>query len=385
VTPAGKRTDIFVIGGGPAGLAAAIAASRKGFSVTLADGSEPPVDKACGEGMMPGTLAALRELGVELPAGTGCSLRGIRFIHGDTEVAAEFPAGLGIGIRRTLLHSVLIRKAQECGVTLLWKTPVVGIESDKVLLNTGAVRAGCFVGADGTQSRVRRWSMLNSAIVYQHRHANRRHYRVNPWTEFTEVYWGSRTQAYVTPVSDEEVCVVTMGETAEKVDSGLALNAFPKLGVRLAGAALCGHERGAISATQTLSRVWRGNVALVGDASGGVDAITGEGLRLAFRHALALAESMHAGDLRAYTRAHRRLARRPLLMSKLMLHFGRYERLRSCVMSHLRRNPELFARLLAIHTAEAAAHEVLANRTQIASEHQANSWRRIQECNPKAH
>lgn len=131
-----ETTGVFVIGGGPAGLAVAIAAAGKGFSVTVADGAEPPIDKACGEGMMPATLAVLRELGVELPAGAGCRLRGIRFVEKDIEIAAEFPEGPGIGIRRTFLHSLLIQKAEECGAELLWKTPVVGIEGERVICRT---------------------------------------------------------------------------------------------------------------------------------------------------------------------------------------------------------------------------------------------------------
>src|SRR5204862_8051575 len=53
-----RSTDVFVIGGGPAGLAAAIAARRRGFDVTLADGAVPPIDKACGEGIMPDGIVA---------------------------------------------------------------------------------------------------------------------------------------------------------------------------------------------------------------------------------------------------------------------------------------------------------------------------------------
>src|SRR5580698_1970330 len=59
VSSPGQNTDVFIVGAGPAGLAAAIAARQKGFEVVVADGSEPPIEKPCGEGMMPGTLAGL--------------------------------------------------------------------------------------------------------------------------------------------------------------------------------------------------------------------------------------------------------------------------------------------------------------------------------------
>ena len=60
MTPLPRSTDVFVIGGGPAGLAAAIAARRRGLDVTVADCSVPPIDKACGEGIMPDGLAATK-------------------------------------------------------------------------------------------------------------------------------------------------------------------------------------------------------------------------------------------------------------------------------------------------------------------------------------
>jgi menaquinone-9 beta-reductase len=369
---AGERTDVFVIGGGPAGLAAAIAASRKGFSVTVADGSEPPVDKACGEGMMPASLAALRELGVELPAGFGYRLRGIRFVERETRVAAEFPEGQGIGIRRTILHSLLISKAEACGVKFLWNSPVLGIEDHKVRLKHQTIAANWIVGADGGQSRVRRWSNLDSSTINERRLAYRRHYRVRPWTEFTEVYWGPSIQAYLTPTSRQEVCIVTMGKTPQDADFDRTLELLPELRERLANATLCGRERGAISAMLSLSRVWRGNVALVGDASGGVDAITGEGLRLAFQQSQALAEALHAGDLRAYGRAHKKLSRGPFRMGWLMLQLGNHAALRSRLLSILEWNPESFARLLAIHVGQSTTQEVVRTGTHIAWEYLAN-------------
>ena len=63
-----SETDVFVVGGGPAGLASAIAARRNGFDVVIADSARPPIDKACGEGLMPDGVAALRRIGVELGA-----------------------------------------------------------------------------------------------------------------------------------------------------------------------------------------------------------------------------------------------------------------------------------------------------------------------------
>jgi flavin-dependent dehydrogenase len=123
----GCDTDVFVVGGGPAGLAAAIAARQKGFQVILADGAKPPITKACGEGLLPDALAALRELGVEMREKDGRALRGIRFEDGCSSVNACFPEGPGLGVRREILHQRMVERARDCGVTLMWNTPVMGL------------------------------------------------------------------------------------------------------------------------------------------------------------------------------------------------------------------------------------------------------------------
>jgi menaquinone-9 beta-reductase len=359
------ESDVFIVGGGPAGLAAAIAARKKGFSVTVADGAEPFIDKACGEGMMPDARAALQEIGAELPADLGVRFRGIRFLQKGASVAADFPHEKGIGIRRTLLHEFLIRQAEACGVKLLWRTPITGISGNEVRLNRGTVPARWIVAADGSRSRVRRWSGMDSAAKNSYRFALRRHYRIKPWTDYTEVYWGAGMQAYVTPISNQETCIVAMGASAEKIDFQHVLGDMPQLREHLASADWESRERGAMSATVKLARVWRGNVALVGDASGGVDAITGEGLRLAFRQAQALAEAMHAGDLRGYGREHEKLMRRPLQMGRLMLYLGRHDKLRSRMFRMLNHRPDLFARLLATHVGCAPMMETVSTGAQL--------------------
>lgn len=136
-------------------------------------------------------------------------------------------------------------------------------------------------------------------------------------------------------------------------DPGLRLEesllAFPELGARLRGAEASSAERGSVSANRRLKQIWRGNVALIGDASGTVDAITGEGLGLSFSQAVVLANCLRSGNLAGYQAAHRRLARRPLLMARLMLTLDGRPRFQRRTLQAFRKHPEVFRRLLALH------------------------------------
>ncbi len=360
-----ERADVCVIGGGPAGLAAAIAACQRGLSVIVVDGLKPPIDKACGEGLLPETQKALGELGIAVSSEDGCRFRGIRFVEKETQVSAEFAEGQGIGVRRTLLHQKLLERAEVCGVQLRWQTTVQGIAASVVRNSRGEITARWIVGADGSSSRMRRWSGLEASTRFSRRHATRRHYRIKPWSPYAEVHWGKRAQAYVTPIGQEEVCVVVMAARLEDADFAKVLEEVPKLRERLCRAELTSRERGAITAMHGLKRVTRGNVALVGDASGGVDAITGEGLRLAFRQSLALAEAMERNDLSGYERAHRELARRPVRMGKLLLLLGRNAGLRQRAFAALASKPQLFEDLLAVHMGRTSRAQIVGTGLQL--------------------
>jgi flavin-dependent dehydrogenase len=314
--------------------------------------------------MMPETHAALRSLGVALPPGEGQRFRGIRFVSDDVHVAADFPSGQGIGLRRTILHRLLVEAADRAGVKFLWKTPVRGIAAQEVQLAGRSIAARWIIGADGSGSRVRRWAGLDSASYRQQRIATRRHYRVRPWSEYAEIYWGPRSQAYVAPISPEEVCIVGIAGSAEDANFETTLACLPELRERLASAEIASRERGAITAMHTLRRVSRRNVALVGDASGSVDAITGEGLRLGFRQAQALVDALALGDLSRYERAHVHLSRRPRWMGQLMLRLGRNSWLRQRSMRAMQQHPDLFERLLAIHVGATTPLHMLAAGAQ---------------------
>src|ERR1700745_3746488 len=113
-------TDVFVVGGGPAGLAAAVAARQHGLRVMVADRAQPPIDKACGEGLMPDSLEVLSRLGVSLRECETGSFYGIRFVGPECSAAATFPQGRGLGIRRVLLHELFVKRAQDRGVEMIW-------------------------------------------------------------------------------------------------------------------------------------------------------------------------------------------------------------------------------------------------------------------------
>ena len=347
-----RKTDVFVIGGGPAGLAAALAARQRGLEVTVADSLAPPIDKPCGEGLMPDGLAALQRFGVSIPALRGFPFRGIRFVSSCLSTQARFPEGTALGVRRTDLHDVLVQHAEAAGVRLLWRSVVTAISGDAVAVNEEQVRAHWIIGADGTASRVRRWAKLDSHRRQQQRYAFRRHYRLAPWSEFMELHWGPNCQLYITPIGAQEICVALISRDPRlRLDQ--ALHDFPELAARLGQAPHGSIERGAVSVTRRLQRVCARNVALIGDASGGVDAITGEGLCLAFRQADALADCLVSGELERYQRQHRALARRPAAMVSVML-LLEHRRVRERVMRIFARKPNLFARMLATHVGAAS-------------------------------
>ena len=355
-----SAVDVFVVGGGPAGLATAIAARRRGLSVLVADGTLPPIDKACGEGLMPDGVEALHRIGVTIPADQAQPFRGIRFVNGDQRAEALFPRGSAYGIRRIALHQVLVENAAHAGASLAWRAPVTAIDADTVGVAGQHVRARWIVGADGGASRVRHWAGLDAPRKVRARFAARRHYRVAPWTDFMELHWGHGTQIYVTAVGSSEVCVAAIADTPHvHVDSVLA--GFPNLSARLKDAEYASAERGAITVNRRLRRVVRGRVALVGDASAGVDAITGEGLCLAFRQADLLADCLAAGDLARYQAGHHKLVERPALMARLMLLIGNHDGLRRRTMRVFASSPNAFARMLAMHVGAASPAECVSS------------------------
>lgn len=337
--------DLVVVGGGPAGLATAIRARMAGLDVAVLERFQPPLDKACGEGLMPDAVARLREIGVE-PEGS--PFRGIRYVDGDLSAEGLFPHAGGLGVRRVHLHETLLRRAEEVGVELRWGVSARGLDGGGVVTDQGTVRARWIAGADGLLSRVRAWAGLEADPGPLRRFGVRRHFAMAPWTDLVEVHWGPGCEAYVTPTSRGEVGIAILWSAGKSGFDDL-LARFPALLSRVAGAPVISRDRGAGPLHQRVRAVHRGNVALVGDASGYLDAITGEGMAVALHQSAALVDALLAGDLARYAAAHRRIARLPDFMTRLVLGLESRPNLRRRALRALAAEPALFSRLLGIH------------------------------------
>jgi len=343
------QTDVLVIGGGPAGLAAAIAARLKNLRVTLIDHRRPPIEKACGEGLLPEAVAALARIGIDLDASNSVPFTGFRFSDDSSSVVARIPGRRGYGLRRSALHGRLVDRAAGVGVSLFWGESISHLDFGGVCLASGqSISCRWLVGADGHHSRVRKLASLEPWHT-RSRFGFRQHFSVVPWTDLVEVHWGETCQMIVTPTGPREICVSTFSSDPG-VRAQFALDTFPELAARLCDAQPLTREIGAVTSLGRARRVVRENVALVGDASCTVDGVGGQGLSLAFQQALALGKSLAAEDLGEYESAHRRIVQMPMRLTGLLLLMNASSLLRRKILRLFAANPSLFAKLVSVHT-----------------------------------
>ncbi|OBH08291.1 MULTISPECIES: NAD(P)/FAD-dependent oxidoreductase [unclassified Mycobacterium] len=298
-------TDLLIVGGGPGGLATALHARRLGLSVIVAEPREGPVDKACGEGLMPGGLAELTSLGVD-PA--GMPFRGIAYVSERRRAEALFRGGPGRGVRRTTLHAALAARAKEEDTEWI-RARVTSVEQDAHGVTAAGVRARWLVGADGLHSAVRRAVGIKATAGTPRRHGVRWHFKVPAWSEFVEVHWSRRGEAYVTPVEPDLVGVAIL--SGGRPD----LAWFPWLARHLEGAPR-GQARGCGPLRQVVSRRVAGRVLLVGDAAGYEDALTGEGISLAVKQAAAAVDAIARDAPSSYEAAWHRVTRNYRLLTR---------------------------------------------------------------------
>lgn len=358
--------DLAIVGAGPAGLAVAIRAAGRGLRAIVLDRAQGIPDKACGEGLMPQGVRQLESLGALEGLGEAQPFAGIRYTQEDgSTVASRFRSGNGLGIRRTVLEAALTARALALGAEIRrgaqgsLRSLCETREQIELRLEEGLVVARLAVAADGLHSTLRRLAGLDppaaKASRVQQRFGLRRHFALSPWSDLVEVNWSRGVEAYVTPVGPKTVNLAFLWHDVASAGFDDQLARFPALAERVGGAQVLSEARGAGPLAQRVPLRAKGRVALVGDAAGYVDAITGQGLSLAFASATRLVEALPVagleGDLGPALRRYHASLRGPWLRYALparsLLALARRPALRRFALRVCARNPALFEALLA--------------------------------------
>jgi menaquinone-9 beta-reductase len=367
-----KKVDVLIVGGGPAGLATAVVCARQGLKTMVCERDSLPRGKACGEGLMPHGVRYLESLGAAryLSPQDYMPFVGIRyFSSGSIQAEGIFKEGSGWGIPRETLSSALLEAAASySNVHICQHTPVHSLEenSGRIFARAGSqvIHAHLLVGADGLRSQVRRWAGLEGKPRRHWRWGASLHFQMAPWSRFVEVYWGNGIEAYITPLGEDRVGAAILWYPARisiKGGSRLVpslLAHFPDLQKHLRGTPVSGQIRAVGPLQHNVTSAAAGRVVLVGDASGYLDAITGDGISLSLSQALALEKNISSlsrnkelgqasqDDFEEYRQAHRRLLRPYLFFTSLALFLSPRPGLQDFAVRLLGRKPGLFQKLL---------------------------------------
>jgi geranylgeranyl reductase family protein len=370
--------DVVVVGGGPAGSAAAIFLRQRGRDVLLVDEARFPRDKVCGESVSPGAHRLLTDLGVE-PAVRALApfpLRGMALtspdgtcFRGDYASAAH----AGFAARRQAFDKVLLDGARAAGAEVREGVRVTGLVSrDGVVTGVtsedgrGAetIRARLVVGADGRRSVVaRRLGLLRE-------HRSLRKFAVRGYWDGMEgletrgeMHVGGGGYCGIAPLSDARANVTFVLDRREMAAAGGDLEGFyrqtlrrwPSVQERLSGATFLGPPTAIGPLALEASRVSAPGAVLIGDSAGFYDPFTGEGVTLALRSAEMAAEvadralgSSNGFDLRQYDRARHAATRDKFRINRALQRVVAWPALSNAMARRLSRRPDLADRLVGI-------------------------------------
>ncbi|MEI6806001.1 MAG: NAD(P)/FAD-dependent oxidoreductase [Myxococcaceae bacterium] len=356
--------DVAIIGAGPAGLTAGISLAKQGFKTILLEKKSFPIDKPCGEGIMPAGVAILKKLGAfdKIINPESHYFEGIHYIASSREIQANFLEGPGLAIRRPLLSKALLEVASPISELFIEEnTPVLSLQfsENMTILETekSQIQTRFLIGADGLRSPTRHWLGLEMPATKIRRYGAVQHYAIKPWNSKVEIHWSPGLEAYITPCSADEIGVAFLWDKDRYEPPMLGRNlidgfllSFPELRERFDNKQKIGPTRSTGPFCHPVKSPISHRAALIGDAAGYLDPITGEGISLGLKSALLLTDCLIQNkDLSWYARNLKKSRRSYYLTTQSLLFCAKHERLFQTTIGFLNKHPQIFQRLLSLN------------------------------------
>ncbi len=389
-----QRFDVVVVGAGPAGTHLALRLADLGHAVALVDKKHFPRRKPCGEFLSPECRPLLEQVGLGAILGSSGARRigGMRLCgYGRRADGSFLPLGdaalagggtatggeAGFALRREVLDLESFEAAaRHPGITVLQghalrrllrdgDGAVTGVELADPEQRPVFLAARFTVGADGVHSRVASQLGVLRAVPWLDRFAVVARYAGGSDRNHAEVHFLDRAYLAMAPIDGDELTLNLVFDRSAMPKGRRELGDFLRRHIEAAPA--LADEIGSREpveplmacgplAARTTRQVFDG-AALVGDACGYVDPVTGEGLFFAMRGAALLADSLDASlragrndarSLRGYVRARRREFGPRYAMARLLQRGMRHPAIVRAFLGTLQAKPRLADLLVTI-------------------------------------